>query len=104
MLCSHPQVLAVAPGPAACPLPSDTQPLSARSPWDGVSGSSCPDGYNDASLLAFGFDIPVCLGDLVQRVTAVDHRSELAGLDNLPEEDQIRGLVTGRSQACGGEE
>jgi hypothetical protein len=32
-----------------------------------------------------GLDVPVSLGDLIQRIRSVDDRPELSGLDQLPE-------------------
>ena len=46
--------------------------------------------YNDISLLLSRFGEPVRLGHLFQRVAFVDYRLELARLNQLFEENQIR--------------
>jgi hypothetical protein len=45
-----------------------------------------------------GFDAPVRRGGLVQRIPAVDDRSELAGLGQLGEDAEVRRLLAGRPE------
>ena len=48
--------------------------------------------YDDISLFVSFFDIPMSLGDLLQRIASIDDRSRLSRLNELFEEDQIVSL------------
>lgn len=58
-----------------------------------VSGN----GDDDISLFMPCFDIPVSLGNLLQRVTSIDYGFQLSRLYQSGEENKVFNLVTGTS-------
>src|SRR5262245_28380175 len=58
------------------------------------------DQYRDVANLVAGIRVAVRFGDLVERTSAPDHRAQLAGVDQLLQEDQVGLLRIG----CAGDE
>src|SRR3990170_9162859 len=52
-------------------------------------GTSCPHGDDHVSLLVSSFDIPMSLGDLLQRIPSIDDRSQMPRLDEVFEEGDV---------------
>ena len=58
------------------------------------------DQYRDVANLVTGIGVAVRFGDLVEPISAADHRAQLAGVDQLLQEDEIGLLRIG----CAGDE
>src|SRR6266576_3009242 len=62
--------------------------VSSASSWL-AAGCRLDNHDQDVADLPAGFDVPVGLDDLVQWISAVDHRLERSGLHQLPEVAQL---------------
>jgi len=58
------------------------------------------DQHRDVANLVIGIGVPVRFGDLVEPISAPDHGAQLAGVDQLLQEDEIGLLRIG----CAGNE
>ena len=58
------------------------------------------DQHRDVANLVTGIGVAVCVGDLVERISAPDDGAQLAGVDQLLQEDEIGLLRIG----CAGDE
>jgi len=64
------------------------------------------DQDRDVANLVTAIGVAVCFGDLVERVSSPDHGAQLAGVDQLLQEDEIglRGIGGAGDESCSSEE
>ena len=64
------------------------------------------DQHRDVANLVTGIGVAVRFGDLVEPISAADHRAQLAGVDQLLQEDEIglRGIGGAGDESCSSEE